>query len=63
MAARLGNVLYWFCSIISALLVLLAGFILLYPGEDAMVWVPRYAIAAVVIWALGRAARYIFSNG
>lgn len=62
MAARLGNVLYWFCNIVSAVLMFLTGFILLYPGEEAVIWAPRYAIAAVAIWALGRAARYVFSN-
>jgi len=61
MAARLGNVIYWMASAVAVLLVGLIILVLLAPGERAVNWVIFYGVAAVVIWLIGRAARYILA--
>ena len=62
MAARLGNVIYWLCSGISFLVALVAAFVIWNPGLEAPFWVPIYVVTALVIWGVGRAARYVLSN-
>ena len=62
MAARLGNVLYWTaCGLAVLLLVAAAATVLFGTGRDAPFIAAIEAVAAVVIWGIGLAIRYILS--
>ena len=64
MIARLGNVIYWAACVIAALFVAYAVFLYATapsarhgaPGTAAMA-----TLAAVAVWAIGRACRYIMA--
>jgi hypothetical protein len=66
MAARLGNVLYWIGCIVAALILLYDGVLLSLEeptqlARDFSVFV-FIAIAALVVWLIGRACRYVLSG-
>jgi hypothetical protein len=65
MLARLGNVLYWFGCIVAA--VLLAAGAAEWFGEaqyrkDGYGIVVGFAVAALIIWLIGRAFRYVLAG-
>lgn len=63
MLVRLGEVLYWAGCIISAL-ILTAG-VLLFSGTtggDLLFYASLTAIAAILTFLLGRAARYVLAG-
>ena len=62
MAGRLGNVIYWTACGIAGLSLLPAAVIAIDPGRDSAFWITLYIVAAVVIWLVGRAARYVLSE-
>ena len=64
MAGRLGQTLYWFASGVAALLVLLAGLAkFASPAQpDDTFWVGFYLAAALLIWLLGRALKYVLAG-
>ena len=66
MGARLGHVLYWLSCIIAVLLLALAayGWFQDTPAQrplDESVYI-FLAIAAFVVWLIGRACRYVLSG-
>ncbi len=68
MAARLGNVLYWTASGIAALLAVFAvlslGDAVFGTGStgSAVIWAVMCSVAALLVWLLGRAARYVLAK-
>lgn len=68
MLALLGNVIYWTASGLALLVGLLAvaGVVLVVlfgsPEKQTLTVSAVFAVAAVVIWLLGRAAKYVLAN-
>lgn len=69
MAARLGNVIYWFCAGFAAILValpLLMIVFLLRPTNagyaDGLLMMGASMAAGVLLFLVGRAARYILAG-
>ena len=62
MAARLGNVLYWLACVGAVLALVLAVVVAVNPGANAQLWIGVYTAAAVVIWLVGRAVRYVLAG-
>jgi hypothetical protein len=62
--ARLGNVLYWFgCGLACGVLGL--GGVMAYsvsPGDNPMGIFIFFVVAAVLVWLVGRACRYVLSG-
>lgn len=58
MIGRLGNVLYWVGSAISALIII-GGIVLVLNRTLNLVDFIFLALAAVVVWITGRGCRYI----
>ena len=62
MATRLGNVLYWSACGIAGLLLFVTVLVTIYAGsDDRVVFGVMFGIGAVLVWLMGRAARYILS--
>lgn len=63
MAARLGNVLYWACSLFAGLTVAILVAVPLLAGgwTDPIIQLVVFT-GAVVIWLFGRACRYVLSD-
>jgi hypothetical protein len=67
MVARLGYVLYWFCSCIAAIVVVLAGvspflFSASPPPYSQFGGVIYLLIVAALVWLFGRAVRYVLAG-
>lgn len=62
MAARLGNVLFWGLSAL-AFVSLLIGAVAVYSseGDDRLVFAVFFGVAALLLWLLGRACRYVLT--
>lgn len=60
MLARLGNVLYWAACILSAAILVL-GFTF-WGSNEPNVFVVFAMVPAAIIWAVGRALRYILAD-
>ena len=63
MASRLGSVIYWVAcvaAVLWAVFVLIAASTLAHP--DWTISTPIALVGAVVVWGLGRAARYVLSK-
>jgi hypothetical protein len=61
MLERLGNVIYWLGCALSALVVILAGYLLTAGGLRGSEYIFILVLmgVAVVVWAIGWAIRYI----
>lgn len=63
MAARLGYVLYWFCCIISGLVVAIGAAIgYSEPKAQPLVVAVIAGAIALVVWLIGRAIRYVLAG-
>lgn len=62
MAARLGNVIYWSCCVVAVIALVVGLIVLINPGRDAAIWIPRYFGTAIGAFIVGRAARYILAG-
>jgi hypothetical protein len=64
MAARLGQVIYWACTIIAALILVGVAFVFWRATKlDAVMFVLVFGIlSAVVVWLIGRAAKYVLAG-
>lgn len=67
MAARLGNVVYWMCSGLAALIILLLAYVVMSYGiggarGDASFVQGLMFVVAVAIWLFGRAVRYVLGG-
>jgi hypothetical protein len=61
MLARLGNVLYWAACIIAVILVGIGIEQVSQPRNNSGVFF-FFAVPALIIWAVGRALRYILAD-
>ena len=68
MAARLGRVIYWACCVIAAMLIAFPILAMSYNWIEGALLQPQYvmlgfiALAGIVIWLIGRAAKYILAG-
>ena len=67
MAARLGKVIYWVCTAIAAVLVAFPILAMSYnwiarASLQPYVMLGFFALAGIVIWLIGRAAKYILAG-
>ena len=68
MAARLGQVIYWACYVIAAMLIAFPILAKSYNWIEGALLQPQYvmlgfiALAGIVIWLIGRAAKYILAG-
>jgi hypothetical protein len=62
MVQRLGYVLGWTGNILGGVLIILAIYILNFSGKDAVIMSLLFFVPALVIIAVGRAARYVLSG-
>ncbi len=71
MLVRVGNGIYWLCTGVAALLVLGSiSFALMSLEAEAAAWVAEerlttaevFAVLAIVVWLIGRAARYFMAG-
>ncbi len=67
-AARLGQVTYWACCVIAAMLIAFPILAMSYnwiegaPLQPQYVMLGLFALAGIVIWLIGRAAKYILAG-
>jgi hypothetical protein len=69
MVGRLGNVIYWACSGIAVLVIIAAAwiaiFVILRDSPDAP-WgyfdMALVALGGLVLWLIGRAAKYVLAG-
>jgi hypothetical protein len=61
MAARFGNAIYW-AACIAAVLWALLVFAIVQTHPDWTISTPIAIAGAVVIWIIGRAARYVLAG-
>ncbi|WP_416897159.1 MAG: hypothetical protein ACMVY4_16930 [Minwuia sp.] len=61
---RLGRVIYWLTSGLAAIGLVLAAVLAVLGtgGNDAWFFAIVLAIAAAVVWGIGRAVRYVLSG-
>jgi hypothetical protein len=65
LAARLGNVFFWLACVLAALVLLIGGWVIynVHPesdvGKQPLFYFGIIAVAAIVIWLLGRGLRYV----
>lgn len=69
MAARLGRVIYWTCTVVAALILIVAALIATFAIHPEIESAPQgyllmglWAVGGVVVWLLGRAARYVLAG-
>ncbi len=65
MLERLANVFYWLCTGVAALFGILAIFVLVVGDKGFWVvgsWAVGFLVLAIVVWLIGRAARYILAG-
>lgn len=63
MVARLGDVLYWLGCIIAGLFGILILISLIWgTGTTEPFGVILFGVAAVIIWTIGRACRYVMAG-
>jgi len=62
--SRLGNVLYWLCTGVAALFALVSVYSALFGQVENGGWwlLGALAVLAIVVWLIGRAARYILAG-
>lgn len=62
MLARAGNLIYWTCSGLAVLFVLIFVYSAAETGGFSVLQLVISLIVAAVIWGIGRGARYLFSG-
>jgi len=60
--SRLGNVLYWLCTGVAMVFGIVAILLVFGRGDEKMLFVGFFAVLAIVVWLIGRAARYILAG-
>ena len=68
MAAKLGQVIYWACCVIAAMLIAFPILAIPYnwiegaPLQPQYVMLGFFALADIVIWLIGRATKYVLAG-
>jgi hypothetical protein len=63
MTRRLGNVIYWGCSGLAAIIVLIGAYGARTIGGDYDFWTLGGAlVAAAIVWLIGKASRYVLAG-
>jgi hypothetical protein len=68
MAAKLGQAIYWGCRVIAAMLTAFPILAMSYnwiegaPLQPQYVMLGFFALAGIVIWLIGRAAKYVLAG-
>jgi hypothetical protein len=62
MLARLADVLYWGGLLIAGVLAIGAGWVLLETGDRRPGFIVFVFAPAMIVWLIGRAARYVLAG-
>jgi hypothetical protein len=65
MAERIGNIVYWFCSIVAAISLAIGisvWFLNFREGTEAYSILAVSSMVAFLVWIFGRAIRYVLAG-